>query len=78
MSILNGASALAGSVVDPEPDPVGSEVLAGSGSRKHHSRSEQLLIRNEFEVKLWYSGKLIKIFHFCNKNAQLKNLDSFS
>jgi hypothetical protein len=35
------------------------KLFAGSGSRKNHSGSEQLQIRNEFEVKvLWNTGKI--------------------
>jgi hypothetical protein len=69
MSILNGASAL-GSAVYPEPDQFDPKVLAGSGSGKHHSGSEQLLIRNESEVKLLW--KTDKIFHFPPKICNLK------
>ncbi len=44
---------------------------AGSGSGKNHSGSEQLRIRNEFEVKLlWETGK---IWTFLNKNAKFKS-----
>jgi hypothetical protein len=38
-------------VVDLDPDPVTSELLAGFGSGKNHSGSGQLRVRNEFEVK---------------------------
>jgi hypothetical protein len=40
-------------------------LLAGSGSEKHHSGSGQLRIRNEFEVK-----NNLKILQFPNKNVQ--------
>jgi hypothetical protein len=51
---------------DPDLDPVGSEILLGSGygSVKNHSRSKQLQIRKEFVVKL----KLIEL----KKNAHFK------
>jgi hypothetical protein len=50
-----------------EPDPVGSETLAGSGDRsgKNHSGSEPLWIRNEFEVN--YSGIVIIFDNFSTK-----------
>ncbi len=63
-------------VVDPDPNPVGSEIFAGSPDPENvipdpsSSVSEQLRIRNEFEVKLlWTTGK---IWQFLGKNAQLK------
>jgi hypothetical protein len=50
-------SGLSGSVVDPDP-----KLFAGSGSGKNHSASEQLRIRNEFEIKvLWNTGKFLTI-----------------
>jgi hypothetical protein len=56
------------------PDP---KILAGcgSGSEKYHSESGQLRIWKEIEITLlWKTDKIWKIF---NKNAQLKNINSF-
>ncbi len=48
------------------------KLLAGSGSEKHHSGSGQLWIRNEFEKRKEYSGKLIKFDYFSRKMVNLK------
>ncbi len=52
-------------VLGSDPDP---KLLAGSGSGKNHSG-------NEFEVKLLW--KTAKLWYFRNKNAQLKNINTF-
>jgi hypothetical protein len=48
------------------------KLLAGSGSRKNNSGSGQLWIRNEFEKRKEYSGKLIKFDYFSTKMFNLK------
>jgi hypothetical protein len=60
------------SVVDP--DLVGAETFSRKPSGKNLSESgtEQLRIRNEFEVKLNYSEKLVKFDNFSTKCSILK------
>ena len=55
------------SFVDPNLDPVGSETFIGIRIQTNYSGSGQLRIQNELEVKLRYSGKLIKFDKFLNK-----------
>jgi hypothetical protein len=78
-----GNRVVVSSVVDLDPNPVGSETLAGSGSvsgsRKNHFRSEQLCIRNEFEVKLLYSEKLKFFLTISQLKCSIKKIfNSFS